>query len=360
MKKVAIVGTNGLPGRYGGWDQLLNHLVAGNSNDFTFYVYTSTKNRSSKPPKYNGANLIYVSLNANGFQSVIYDGITLIHAAFKFDTILVLGVSGAIFFPFLKIFKKKIILNPDGAEWKRGKWNKFIKTFLKFSEFIGLKFADEIIADNIVLKNYFKKKYGLNSTMIPYGGNHVKAKINLSKEMMKKLSIQKNSYAFKVCRIVPENNLDMILDAFTFIKMDLIVVGNWDNSTYGKNLKNKYKMYPNINLLDPIYNQNKLDELRSNCKFYIHGHSVGGTNPSLVEAMYLSLLCVVFDVSFNIKTTHSKALYFKNKDDLIKIINMYIKDKQSLRIEKIKNSLHEIAKKEYDWSIIVEKYNKLF
>ncbi len=86
MKKVAIVGTNGLPGRYGGWDQLLNHLVTGNSNDFTFYVYTSTKNRSSKPPKYNGANLIYVSLNANGFQSVIYDGITLIHAAFKFDT----------------------------------------------------------------------------------------------------------------------------------------------------------------------------------------------------------------------------------------------------------------------------------
>ena len=151
MKKLAIIGTNGLPGRYGGWDQLLNHLTISLSEKYEIVVYTSSHNAIKGLKKYNGANLRVIPLKANGAQSVLYDGVSLLDASFKYDILLVLGTSGCIFLPIIKLFSKKIILNPDGAEWKRGKWNFLIKSFLKFSEKLGVKFADIVVADNVII-----------------------------------------------------------------------------------------------------------------------------------------------------------------------------------------------------------------
>ena len=127
MKKIAIIGTNGLPGRYGGWDQLLNHLTSSLSNKYEIVVYTSSYNAVKDLKEYNGAKLTIIPLKANGFQSVLYDGVSMFDACLKYDVLLVLGTSGCIFLPFIKLFNKKIILNPDGAEWKRGKWNYLVK-----------------------------------------------------------------------------------------------------------------------------------------------------------------------------------------------------------------------------------------
>ena len=117
----------------------------------------------------------------------------------------------------------------------------------------------------------------------------------------------------RVCRIEPENNVHVVLKAFAQLpEKTFVMVGNWNNSEYGKSMKADYGNYSNIHLLDPIYDQVKLDKLRSNCLVYIHGHSAGGTNPSLVEAMYLGRPVIAFDVSYNCVTTENKALYFKN------------------------------------------------
>ena len=130
MKKIAIIGTNGLPGRYGGWDQLLEHLTLSLNSDYEVIVYTSSYNAVKDLKEYNGAKLKIIPLKANGIQSILYDGLSMFHAAWYYDSLLILGTSGCIFLPIIRLFRKNIILNPDGAEWKRGKWNPFVKIVL--------------------------------------------------------------------------------------------------------------------------------------------------------------------------------------------------------------------------------------
>lgn len=356
-KEIAIIGTNGLPGRYGGWDQLLNHLTINLRESFSFVVYTSSYNAVRGLKEYNGAKLKVIPLKANGMQSILYDAISLFHAALFYDILLVLGTSGCIFLPFIRLFGKKIILNPDGLEWKRGKWSKPVQKFLLISEKFGIKYSDVIIADNKKIQEYIYEVYKKDSILIEYGGDNA-AYIPMSKETENKYSIESNKYAFKVCRIEPENNIDLILEAFINSQLTFLLVGNWNNSRYGRNIRLKYSGYKNLKLLDPIYDQQCLDELRGNCLVYIHGHSVGGTNPSLVEAMNLGLICVVFNVEYNVETTENSALYFDSTFELLKVL----KDIETGKVDIIryKTKMEEIGKRRYTWNRITEKYAEVF
>ena len=356
-KRVAIIGTNGLPGRYGGWDQLLNHLSLMLSDKYEIIVYTSSHNAVKDLKEYNGAKIRIIPLKANGTQSVLYDGLSMLDACFKYDILLVLGTSGCIFLPLIKLFSKKIILNPDGAEWKRGKWNKYIKIFLKLSEKLGVKLSNVVVADNIVIQEYLKKEYNTDSVLIEYGGDHVQ-KVKLSLEAKNKYNIEDRKYAFKVCRIEPENNINLILEAFKNSKLILILIGNWNFSSYGKEIRNKYRSFENLVLLDPIYEQKTLDELRSNCGLYVHGHSVGGTNPSLVEAMNLELCCITFGVDYNIATTENSTIYFNTVSDLKIIISDFLDNKIDAQF--IGNNLKSIAIRRYNWVNIIAKYDQIF
>lgn len=354
--KVAIIGTNGLPGRYGGWDQLLNHLTRNLQPKYSFFVYTSSYNAVKGLKEYNGAKLKIVPLKANGMQSVLYDIVSLIHAAIKYDVLVVLGTSGCVFLPIIRMFGKKIILNPDGAEWKRGKWSRPIKWFLKLSERFGVKYSDIVVADNKVIQYYIRESYQVNAEIIEYGGDNV-VNVPLSNETAEKYQIRINEYAFKVCRIEPENNIDLILESFKESNLKFILVGNWNFSNYGKNLRELYSGYKNLSLLDPIYDQKTLDELRSNCGIYIHGHSVGGTNPSLVEAMNLGLCCLVYDVDYNRQTTEDSAVYFKTSDELLKLLKKF--ECGLLDTKKYRVSMKNIATRRYYWSLITDKYSDL-
>ncbi|MFV8366702.1 DUF1972 domain-containing protein [Flavobacterium sp. XS1P27] len=357
MKKIAIIGTNGLPGRYGGWDQLLNHLTSTLRSEYEITVYTSSFNAVKGLKTFNGAKLRIIPLKANGIQSILYDGVSMIDACYKSDIMLILGTSGCVFLPFVKPFSKKIILNPDGAEWKRGKWNSFVKSFLKLSEKLGVKFSDVVVSDNVKIQEYIKNEYSKDSELIEYGGDNAKAVV-LRNETAKKYNIEAKKYAFKVCRIEPENNIDLILEAFKDAKLKLIIIGNWNFSQYGMDLKKKYSQYENLMLLDPIYEQSILDELRSNCGIYVHGHSVGGTNPSLVEAMNLELCCVVYNVDYNIETTENEAIYFNNSNDLKGIIQQFLNGE--MNSELVGKKLKSIALRRYTWVDIVKKYEQLF
>jgi glycosyltransferase involved in cell wall biosynthesis len=354
-KNIAIIGTNGLPGNYGGWDQLIKNITLKLGNDFNFTVYTGKTNLVDRIEKYNGAKIRYVNLNPNGFQSIFYDFFSMVNALNKSEIYFVCGISGTIFFPFFRLLNKKIILNPDGIEWKRKKFSFPAKLFLKVSEKIGLMFSSIIISDNLKIKEYIKKKYGYDSELIEYGGDHVLKGIKLSEKLSKKYGIIKNEYAFKVCRIEPENNIELILKSFSLSKMKLIIIGNWDNSSFGIKMKFMYKDFDNIQILDPIYDQHILDQLRSNCKCYIHGHSVGGTNPSLVEAMSLGLCIFSYDVIYNRETTENSALYFSNQYELEKLI----KNKE-LNFDEFSKKMLNIARNKYTWDLICNKYHKIF
>ncbi len=360
MKKnrIGIVGTSGLPHHYGGFEQLANQLTIHLNQVFSFIVYTPRENRKNNIKTVNGATLCFIPFKSNGIQSILYDISSMVHALFFCDIIFVCGVSGCLFFPVIKLFRKPIILNPDGNEWKRNKWSSLAKVFLKWSEKAGIGFSDVIVSDNAVIRDYIKRVRKKDSVLIQYGGDHV-IKTILQNDTKIKYNIKQNGYAFNVCRIEPENNIHLILEAFKNIpEMDILIVGNWNYSSYGKNLRLEFSKYQNIKMLDSIYDQVALDELRSNCGIYIHGHSVGGTNPSLVEAMCLGCFIIAFDVSYNIVTTDHKALYFKSTNDLMTILKKY--SAHEIDVTEHQKNLLEVGNTLYKWKDISEKYASVF
>lgn len=355
--KISIIGIVGLPAQYGGFETLTQYLVQYLKDRYDFTVYCSAKNYEERLTSYGGAKLRYVNLNANGVQSVFYDIISIFRALRSSDTLLILGVSGCIILPFVKsISQKKIVVNIDGLEWRREKWGSCARLFLRFSEKIAVKRADVVISDNKAIQKYILEEYGVQSKLIAYGADHVK-KMPISDSLSEKYPFLKNKYAFSVCRIEPENNIHIILDAFSHCKtLDLIIVGNWENSEYSRTLRERFSDHSHIHLFDAIYESNILKQLRSNCFLYLHGHSAGGTNPSLVEAMYLGLPIFAFDVAYNRVTTQEKAYYFKDAIGLEALLqNLDIK---GLRC--IASKMKDIAHKEYIWEMVSQKYAQVF
>ena len=355
MKKVAIIGTVGVPASYGGFETLVENMIGKNaSEDVEYLVYCSGKSYKERLVSYKGAKLDYISLKANGFQSTPYDIISMIKTTNKFDVALVLGVSGCIFLPIFRLwFKKKLIVNIDGLEHRRGKWGKFAKWFLLKSEAMAVKYADVIIADNKGIQDYVSETYHKDSVMIAYGGDHVEREVSDEKqqEILRKYGVKSNDYAISVCRIEPENNCHVILEAFSKTNKNLIYIGNWERSEYGRELKEKYSKCPNINVHSPEYDLDTLYVLRSNAKEYIHGHSAGGTNPSLVEAMFFGKPILAFDVVYNRATTCEKAYYFRNTKELVSLLSQ--EDLSG-------KAMHEIAREQYTWKIIASQYEALY
>jgi glycosyltransferase involved in cell wall biosynthesis len=357
LKKISIIGTNGLPANYGGWETLVDHLTLKLNQDFKITVYCSSHSYDKEITTINGVDLKYVGLKANGWQSIPYDIVSMFRSFKKDDVLLILGVSGCIVLPLLKLLGNNfIVVNIDGLEWKRAKWNGFIKKFLKLSEFFAVRYADCVVSDNKVIQAYIASEYNKKSKLVPYGADQAKP-VSLTKALIEQFKFLKGEYAFKVCRIEPENNLDMILQAFVENPLiSLVIVGNWNKSEYGIALKSRYARFDNLYLLDPIYELDRLNQLRSNCIFYVHGHSAGGTNPSLVEAMYLGLPILAFGINFNRETTYHQAIYFSTAAELTQLLV----DIKSLNLKAVGIQMKIIAKEHYTWQVVSDKYKAIF
>ena len=354
-QKIAIIGTVGIPAKYGGFETLAEHLAKHMGDSYQLYVYCTKKkyNKQEQQKEYLGARLIYLPFDANGIWSIIYDCISILHALFYADVLMVLGVSGGVILPFVRKFtNKKIIVSIDGIEWKRNKWSRLAKCYLWWAEKTAVKYSHADIADNESIQDYTAYRYKTLSNIIEYGADHT-LKIHPTAEHYTMYPFLEKPYAFKVCRIEPENNIHVVLEAFSNqSKMPLVMIGNWKNSDYGRQLHDKYAKHPNIQLLDPIYDQGKLDLIRSNASLYIHGHSAGGTNPSLVEAMYLGLPIIAFKVSYNLTTTENSAWYFSTAADIQKKLASVTEGELKENASRMK----VIADRRYTWKIIADKY----
>jgi glycosyltransferase involved in cell wall biosynthesis len=352
-KTLAIVGTVGLPANYGGWETLVENIISPLTNEYNVTVFCSSKRYKKKPTEYLDAKLEYINLDANGVQSIFYD-IASLWKARKFDNVLILGTSGCIALPiFRAITNCKYFLNIDGLEWKRQKWSFVAKSYLRLSEYFGCKSSHELISDNAVIRDYILDTYSRRSHLIAYGGDRPDTAENGDVEVSQE---ERKPYFFSVCRIEPENNTHLILEAFkVHDDADLIFVGNWDSSNYGRSMRELYGSEKNITLLDPIYDRDALDFYRENCIAYLHGHSAGGTNPSLVEAMSLGLPIFSFDVNFNRETTENEALYFKDVPELIELVVRA----ELATLVPLRSRMKEIADRRYTWGSVSGLYVEL-
>ncbi len=360
MKKISIVGIVGLPPNYGGFESFADHLVKKLGSKMKFRVYCSNKSYKEKQKEYFGAELKYIPLNANGWQSVFYDGFCMLDAIFHSDIVFVLGVSGAVFMPLARflcdITGKRLVVHMDGLEWKRAKWGRMARSFLLFSEGLAARFSHVLVTDNEAVADYAEKRYHKRPVVIEYGADDVLEKVLMDSDKQKPLNLFEN-YAVAVSRAEPENHVDMILEAFKEIPdVNLVYVSNWNHSRWSRELKERYKNVPNIKMIGPVYDQKVLNRIRSHASFYVHGHSVGGTNPSLVEAMWLGLPVVAYDVPFNRTVTENAAFYFSNVEELVQVV-------KALNEEKLRENaakMLKIAEKRYSWDKIFAQYEKLF
>lgn len=343
---IAIIGTVGVPANYGGFETLVDNLLDDDAHQFT--VYCSRQAYTEHPTRYKNARLVYLPLKANGIQSIPYDILSILHAITTgHRRILVLGVSGAIILPVAKLLfpRVNIITNIDGLEWKRDKWSPYVKTLLQFFEKMAVLFSDHVVCDNPEILRYVQSQYHKEGHYIAYGGDHA---------LTNTCSRNSSDFFLSICRIEPENNIHTILKAFSGRNEKIIFVGNWDSSDYGKNLRQQYSAAPNMQLLDPVYDKERLFKLRDQGMVYVHGHSAGGTNPSLVEVMHFSKPILAFDCAYNRATLQNQGIFFTDAASLQHLLS----NKAWTAIDTARVSA--IAQKFYTWETVRRQYSQLF
>lgn len=352
--RIAIIGTNGIPAEYGGFETLAENLVHHLIDQYDIEVFCSKPNQSCVLEDYRGAKLTYLPLKANGWQSFLYDFFSTIKAFFTSEFILILGPSCGLVIPFNFFFGKIVITNHGGLnEWERESYSPIKRRFSWLNHYIAAKFSNVNVVDNIELQKSLLKNFNANSKVIRYGGDHVfsSKEVNYST----KYPFWEIDYFVCVARAQIDNNLHTLLETFQLMPdKSLVIVSNWAVSKYARELRQRFKTCKNIYMLNAVYDQSELNFIRKNAYCYIHSHSRCGTAPSLVEAMTLGLPVVSYDCATNRETTQNSALYFKDNDSLAIILEK-LNDKN---IKDIKIKLSQIAENNFLWPMIAKQYSE--
>jgi glycosyltransferase involved in cell wall biosynthesis len=320
--KIAIIGTRGVPNNYGGFEQVTEFLSVGLlAKGHEVFVYNS-HNHPHKEKTWNGVQLIhcydpeYLIKTAGQF---IYD-FNCIRDARKrdFDVLLFMGYSSSSIWHFLFPKKQVIVTNMDGLEWKRTKYSKPVQKFLRYAEKLAVRHSDFHIVDSSEIQDYYKGKYGVHCAYIPYGASLVREE---KAEALQEYNVTSGQYYFLMARMEPENNIEMILEGFhhSGSEKKFIVVGNIKND-YGKYIARKYSEDPRIHFAGSVFNQDTVHTLRKYAALYFHGHSVGGTNPSLLEAMASKAMIAAHENPFNKAILVDNAFYFSTAADIQKLV----------------------------------------
>ncbi|MDX1772970.1 DUF1972 domain-containing protein [Oceanihabitans sediminis] len=357
--KIAILGTRGIPNYHGGFEQFAEYFsVYLNENGHDVYVYNSN-NHPYKEKTFNGVNIIHCKDPEDTIGTLgqfIYDFNCILDSRNRnFDIILQLGYTSSTI--WYKLFPKNaiIITNMDGLEWKRSKYSKPVQKFLKYAEKLGVKSSNYLISDSIGIKNYLKETYHVDSEYIAYGAELFNKP---NSEVLLEYNLEPYKYNMLIARLEPENNIETILDGVVLsnIKTPFLVVGKHDVNDFGLYLKNKFKGYTYIKFVGGIYNLEHLNNLRYFSNLYFHGHSVGGTNPSLLEAMSSRALIIANDNEFNRTILEDNAFYFKTAEDVKTYIETLLKEAYPVKIDNCYNQID----KYFNWDLINKKYLDFF
>jgi len=355
--RICILGTRGVPNHHGGFEQFaefFSKFLVDNGHEV--YVYCSSLHPYKKA-KWNGVHLIHKTDPENLIGSAgqfIYDLNCILDCRSKqYDIILQLGYTSSSVWNWLFPKKSKIVTNMDGLEWKRSKYSKKVQRFLKLAEKLAVIYSDVLVADSIGIQKYLKEEYEVNSTYIAYG---VQTEGEYNDKVLDELKLKEGGYDLLIARMEPENNIEVILDGVVLSNSSkkVIVVGKTDNG-FGSYLKEKFRSYKHIQFVGAIYNLPKLNSLRKNSDLYFHGHSVGGTNPSLLEAMASETLICAHDNIFNRSILGDFAFYFSNKTDISKLIA----ERHKVEFEGKVVGSKDLVVREFSWNKINSEYLSL-
>ena len=379
IRNVFIIGSKGIPANYGGFETFVEKLTEKQVNKSIKY-HVACLSDNNNEFEHNGARCFNVKVPNIGAAKAVYYDIVALKECIKY--IKKNNIKNPIVYilacrigPFIGYYKKQLkklggtlFVNPDGHEWKRAKWNVAIRQYWKVSERLMVKHADLLICDSINIEKYIKedyKKYNPKTIFIAYGADIEKSKLSDDDETLlkwyKEKRVKAKEYYLVVGRFVPENNYETMITEFmkSNTTKDFVLITNVEQNKFYEQLRKKtgFDKDSRIKFVGTVYDQELLKKIRENAYGYLHGHEVGGTNPSLLEALATTDLNILLDVGFNREVGMDGALYFnKEEGSLYKLIYNELDNKVILNLGiKAKDRIVE----EYSWINIVDKYEKL-
>ncbi len=354
--KIAILGTRGIPNYHGGFEQFaefFSEYLA--NNDIDVSVYCSSRHLY-KEKTYKNIKLIHCydpEYKIGTAGQFIYDLNCILDSRKRnFDVILQLGYTSNSIWYFLLPKKSVIITNMDGLEWKRSKYSPMVRRFLRFAEKLAVKHSDYLISDSVGIREFLEKKYRKPSRFIAYGATVFDTP---DRSVLDKYGLIPYSYDLLIARMEPENNIEIIVKGFLKKQTGrkLLIVGNHKATKFGRYLYNSYSSYDSIEFMGSLYDMTVLNNLRYFSNLYFHGHSVGGTNPSLLEAMASECFIIAHNNVFNRSILEDDACYFDNEHQIAELLNIKKQD-ENIRLKLAKNKNKIIDK--YSWDTINKSY----
>lgn len=387
-KHIYIIGSKGIPARYGGFETFVDKITGLNKDSQLKYHIACLKGNSiekkhqKKEFFYNNAHCFNIAVPEIGpAKAIIYDlkalNYALCHAKKNNIDSPVFYVLACRIGPFISVFKKridklngKLVVNPDGHEWKRKKWSTSVRKYWKFSEKLMVKYSDLLVCDSKNIEKYILKEYSSFSPKtcyIAYGTDVETSKLKKNddqvREWFSKKQIQEGQYYLVVGRFVPENNYEEIIKSFmkSTSSKDLVLITNVEKNSFYNELANStdFLRDTRIKFVGTVYEKELLKYIRENAFSYIHGHEVGGTNPSLLEAMGSTSLNLLLNVGFNKEVGRDSALYWSKDGSFYKLLNQLEDDDTYYDYtSKLKSNAHILD--EFSWETIVSEYISLW
>jgi len=360
--RIAILGTRGIPNNYGGFEQCAEFLALGLvKRGYEVLVYNS-HNHPYQDNNWSGVQIVHCydpEFKLGTAGQFIYDLNCIRDLRHrKCDVILQLGYTSSSVWGWLFPRKRSIVTtNMDGLEWKRTKYTGRVRNFLLYAEKLGVKYSDHLISDSIGIQKYLKGKYQKDSVFIPYGAEVFNAP---DESVLKAYNIAPYEYNLLIARLEPENSIETILDGVVLSgnEKPFLVIGKHD-TPFGNFLKQKFSNSTNIRFVGGVYDLNALNNIRYFSNIYFHGHTVGGTNPSLLEAMASNSLICANDNDFNRYILRENALYFSDAKDIAQVLTKAQNKKAPEYQAFINNNRLEISNV-YNWDRIVDQYAEHF
>ncbi len=353
--KIAIIGTKGIPANYGGFETFAFKLAKHLSN--SSHEITVVNEKDNHAITFDFPVQIVYSKYKKSKNPLLFYKHSLNLVSKSHDVVLVCGVGGAAFYLWNR-GNAIIVTNVDGLEHLRRKYTFLQRKFVFGLQKLAASFSDYLVADSLEVEKYWSKRFNAienKLTAIAYGAD---LPMEFDDSILGTYKLEKNHYYLVVARLVPENNLLMIIESFANYKGNkkLVVVGDISDNPFAKSISSIVN--DKIVFVGSVYKKNKLDSLRINSFAYIHGHSVGGTNPALLEAMICKCACICHDNVFNREVTSNKQIYFNSAEYLLNLI-IELESSNELTTT-LSISAFERVTENYSWSKIAGQYEELF
>ncbi|MFO0793942.1 MAG: DUF1972 domain-containing protein [Candidatus Brocadiaceae bacterium] len=362
--RVALLGSRGVPARYGAFEICADKIATlGGSDNVQWTIYCPTE--SNCPTTYGKAVTVAVKHGKGKSAPLLYDIRSLVRASrSKVDVIVMLGYGAGPFLILPRVFGKKIITNTNGFEYLRSKWPWYVKIYFRCAEFFAATFSNELVSDSVHIAQYYEKRYGKKSTFIAYGTDIPDAPadnslIQTMDTFLSQHKLKHREYHVVVMRLEPENSIQVICEAAIKRKTGkpVLLIGP-STPFFEKNVKPLIAQTANVIVAGPIYDRILLFLLRRNALSYIHGHSVGGINPTLLEALSTGTPIIARRTPYNEEVLEEAGLYFHDIDSLVQQLD-WIESRSYEEWHKVSQLEGSKLRPCFTWGKVVEGYETL-